>query len=137
MKLYLFVQWWFINFCWKLVTYMITHFFFYDYLCLKRTLCLLFIIHVMYFKRGKSQKSICYLKLHSAYLNNFFKWTRVLNITSMLKLSKFSKVDIKQKNISTVILLINFFVYQWDPHNLQGLVALVTFLFTQRSPCSI
>ena len=133
MKLYLFVQWWFINFCWKLVTYMITHFFFYDYLCLKRTLWLLFIIHVMYFKRGKSQESMCYLKLHSAYLNNFFKWTRVLKHHKYVEIKQ-----IFQSRHQTKKYFYRYFVNQlFRLLILQGLVALVTFLFTQRSPCSI
>ena len=35
-------------------------------------------------------------------------------------IKRFSKVDIKQNNISNVILLIKFLVYQWDPSLLQG-----------------
>ena len=50
------------------------------------------------------------LKLHKAYLNIFF----------MKKIKQFSKVDIKQNNVSTVILLKKFLVYQWDPCHLQG-----------------
>ena len=33
---------------------------------------------------------------------------------------QFSKVDIKENNISTVILLIKFLFYQWDPRHLHG-----------------
>ena len=35
-------------------------------------------------------------------------------------IKRFSKVEIKPNNISTVILLIKFLVYQWDPRHLQG-----------------
>ena len=47
-------------------------------------------------------------------------WTRVLNHNKYLEIKQFSKVDIKQNNISTVILLITFLVYQWDPRHLPG-----------------
>ena len=50
----------------------------------------------------------------------FSIWTRVLNHNKYVEIKQFSKVDIKQNNISTVILLIKFLVYQWDPHHLQG-----------------
>ena len=61
------------------------------------------------------------LKLHLAYLPNFFSiWTRVLNHNKYVEIKQFSKVDVKQNNISTVILLIKFLVYQWDPRHLQG-----------------
>ena len=37
-----------------------------------------------------------------------------------VEIKQYSKVDIKQNNISTVILLIKCLVYQWDPRHLQG-----------------
>ena len=40
-------------------------------------------------------------------------------ILRMLKLSNF-QIRNKTKNINTVILLIGFLVYQWDPRHLQG-----------------
>ena len=61
------------------------------------------------------------LNVHLAYLHNFFFiWTRVLNQNKYVEIKQFSKVEIKQHNVSTVILLIKFLVYQWDPHHLQG-----------------
>ena len=48
------------------------------------------------------------LKFHKAYLNIFF----------IKKIKQFSKVDIKQNNVSTVILFKKFLVYQWDPCHL-------------------
>ena len=50
----------------------------------------------------------------------YFIWTRVLNYDKYVDIKQCSKVDIKQNNISTVILLIKIFVYQWDPRHLQG-----------------
>ena len=50
-------------------------------------------------------------------LQFFFIWTRVLNNNQYVEIKQFSKVEIKQSNISTVI---KFFVYQWDPRHLQG-----------------
>ena len=50
----------------------------------------------------------------------FSIWTRVLNHNKYVEIKQFSKVDIKENNISTVILLIKFLVYQWDPRHLQG-----------------
>ena len=47
-------------------------------------------------------------------------WTRVLNHNKYVEIKQLSKVDSKQNNISTVILLIKFLVYQWDPRHLQG-----------------
>ena len=40
----------------------------------------------------------------------FAIWTRVLNHNKYVEIKQFSKVDIKQNNISTVILLIKFLV---------------------------
>ena len=42
----------------------------------------------------------------------FSIWTQVLNHNKYVEIKQFSKVDIKQNNISTVILLIKFLVYQ-------------------------
>ena len=54
-----------------------------------------------------------YLKLHLAYLPIFFSiWTHLLNHHKYVEIKQFSKLDIKQNNISTVILLIKFLVYQ-------------------------
>ena len=50
----------------------------------------------------------------------FSIWIRVLNHNKYVEIKQFSKEDIKQNNISTVILLIKFLVYQWDPRHLQG-----------------
>ena len=50
----------------------------------------------------------------------FFIWTRVLNHNKYVEIKQFSKVDIKQNNISAIILLIKFLVYQWNPRHLQG-----------------
>ena len=59
----------------------------------------------------------------------FFIWTRVLKHNKYVGFKQFSKVDIKQNNISTVIfLLIKFLVYQWDPRHLQEVA--FTYLFT-------
>ena len=48
----------------------------------------------------------------------FFIWIRALNHNKYVEIKQFSKVDIKK--ISTVILLIKFLVFQWDPRHLQG-----------------
>ena len=50
----------------------------------------------------------------------FFIWTRVPDHNWFVEIKQFFKVDIKQNNISTVILLNKFLVYQWDPRLLQG-----------------
>ena len=60
------------------------------------------------------------LNVHTAYLIIFFSWTRVLKHNKYVEIKKKSKIDIKQNNISTVILLIKFLVHQWDPRHLQG-----------------
>ena len=66
----------------------------------------------------------------------FSIWTRVLNHNKYVEIKQFSKVDIKQNNISTVILLIKFLVYQWDPRHLQGSQVVYIFIYTLYS-CSI
>ena len=66
----------------------------------------------------------------------FFIWTRVLNHNKYVEIKQFSKEDIKQNNISTVILLIKFLVYQWDPRHLQGSRVVYIFIYTLYS-CSI
>ena len=48
------------------------------------------------------------------------KTTLISIIKKLWKCPFFNKVDIKQNNISTVILFIKFLVYQWDPRHLQG-----------------
>ena len=71
------------------------------------------------------------LKLHLAYLSNFFSiWTRVLNHNKYVEIKQFSKVDIKQNNISAVILLIKFLVYQNKIRAICKEVGLFTYLFT-------
>ena len=65
------------------------------------------------------------------YLNvsqQLFLWTRVLKHSKYVKMKQFSKVDIKQNNVSSFILLIKCLVYQWDPRHLQG-IALFTLIF--------
>ena len=60
-----------------------------------------------------------FLKVTLAVSPQFFSiWTRVLNHDKYVEIKQFSKVDIKQNDISTVILLIKFLVYQWDPRHL-------------------
>ena len=54
------------------------------------------------------------LNVHTVYLKIFLIWTRVLKHNKYVIIKQFSKVDIKHNNISTVILLIKFLVYQWD-----------------------
>ena len=66
----------------------------------------------------------------------FSIWTRVLNHNKYVEIKQFSKEDIKQNNISTVILLIKFLVYQWDPRHLQGSRVVYIFIYTLYS-CSI
>ena len=53
-------------------------------------------------------------KLHLAYLNNFLLWTRLLKHNQYVEIKQFFKVCIKQNNVSTVIWLIKFLVYQWS-----------------------
>ena len=69
------------------------------------------------------------LKLHTAYLNRFFLWTWVLKHNNYVEIKQFSKVDIKQTNVSTVILLIKFLVYRWDPHHMQGSHVVYSFVY--------
>ena len=77
------------------------------------------------------------LKLYLAYLPNFFSiWTSVLNHNKYVEIKQFSKEDIKQNNISSVILLIKFLVYQWDPRHLQGSRVVYIFIYNLYS-CSI
>ena len=66
----------------------------------------------------------------------FSIWTRVLNHNKFVEIKQFSKEDIKQNNISTIILLIKFLVYQWDPRHLQGSRVVYIFIYTLYS-CSI
>ena len=66
----------------------------------------------------------------------FSNWIQVLNHNKYLEIKQFSKEDIKQNNISTVILLIKFLVYQWDPRHLQGSQVVYIFIHTLYS-CSI
>ena len=65
----------------------------------------------------------------------FSIWTRVLNHNKYIEIKQFSKEDIKQNNISTVILLIKFLVYQWVPRHLQGSRVVYIFIYTVYS-CS-
>ena len=61
------------------IGYLYDHTFLFLWLFMSEEDIMLTFYHTCYvFKGGKRQESICYLKLHSAYLNNFFKWTRVL-----------------------------------------------------------
>ena len=62
-------------------------------------------------------------------------WTRVLNHNKYVEIKQFSKEDIKQNNIYTVILLIKFLVYQWDPRHLLGSRVVYIFIYTLYS-CS-
>ena len=76
-----------------------------------------------------SPKSGQSLKVALGVSPQFFSiWTRVLNHNKYVEINKFSKEDIKQNNISTVILLIKFLVYQWDPRHCKE-VGLFTYLF--------
>ena len=52
------------------------------------------------------------LKLHTAYLNNSFFINPRTKHNKYVEIKQFSKVDIKQTNISTVIFQIKFLVYQ-------------------------
>ena len=82
-------------------------------------------------------KELYSLKLHLAYLPSFFSiWTRVLNHNKYVEMKQFSKVDIKQNNISTVSLLNKFLVFQWDLRHLQGSRVVYIFIYTLYS-CSI
>ena len=63
----------------------------------------------------------------------FFIWTRVLNHNQYVEIKQFSKVDIKQNNISTVILLISFLVYQCDPRHLQGSRVVYIFIYIMKT----
>ena len=77
------------------------------------------------------------LKVALGVSSQFFSiWTRVLNHNKYVEIKQFSKVDIKQNNISTVILLIKFLVYQWDPRHLQRSQVVYIFIYTLYS-CSI
>ena len=68
-----------------------------------------------------------------AYLHNFFLiWNWVLNHNSYVEIKQFSKVDIKQDNVSNIILLIKFLVYQWDPRHLQGSRVVYTFVYIMK-----
>ena len=58
--------------------------------------------------------------MHSAYLNIIF-FLHVLkhNTCKYVEIKKFSKIDIKQNNVSAIIFIIKFLVYQWDPRHSQ------------------
>ena len=56
----------------------------------------------------------------------------VRNQNSYVEIKQFSKVDIKQNNISTVILLNKFLVYQWDPRHLQGSRVVYIFVYIMK-----
>ena len=65
----------------------------------------------------------------------FFAWVRKHDKCDD-EIKQFSKVETNQ-NISTVILLIKFLVYQWDPRHLQGTrvvlymcISIIRILFT-------
>ena len=77
------------------------------------------------------------LKVALGVSPQFFSiWIRVLNHNKYVEIKQISKEDIKQNNISTVILLIKFLVYQWDPRHLQGSRLVYIFIYTLYS-CSI
>ena len=77
------------------------------------------------------------LKVALGVSPQFFSiWIRVLNHNKHVEIKQFSKEDIKQNNISTVILLIKFLVYQWDLRHLQGSRIVYIFIYTLYS-CSI
>ena len=67
----------------------------------------------------------------------FFNWTRAQNHYKYVEIKQFSKVDIKQSDIPTVILFIKFLFYQWDPRHLQGsrivyiCIYIMEFVFSQ------
>ena len=65
----------------------------------------------------------------------FSIWTRVLKHNKYVEIKQFSKVDIKQNNISTVILLIKFLVYQWDRPHLQGSRVVYIFVYIIKHFC--
>ena len=82
--------------------------------------------YIFYFKEGnkilprKFGHWIQYLSSTWRIFIFFFIWTRVLN-HEFVEIKQFYKGDdIKQNNISTVILLIKFLVYQWDQRHLKG-----------------
>ena len=50
----------------------------------------------------------------------------------MLKFNNFRKVDIKQNNISTVILLNKFLVDRWDSRHLQGSRVVYIFVYIMK-----
>ena len=75
-------------------------------------------IILKHFKHKRFQLNFQYkfVKVALGVSPQFFSiWTRVLNHNKYVEIKQFSKVDIKQNNISTVILLIKFLVYQWNP----------------------
>ena len=83
-----------------------------------------------------AKRSANVLKVALGVSPQFFSiWTRVLNHNKYVEIKQFSKVDIKRNNISTVILLIKFLVYQWDPRHLQGRRVVYIFIYTLYS-CS-
>ena len=93
----------------------------------KKELNLMYINYAIFLK--------CFLNVHMAYLNIFFIWSRVLKHNKYVISKQFSKIDIKQNNISTIILLIRFLVYQWDPRHLQSSLIVYIFVYI-KSPCS-
>ena len=63
----------------------------------------------------------------------FFLWTRALKHNKFVEIKQFSKVDIKQINVSTVIFLIKFLVKQRDPCHLQGSRVVYIFVYITKS----
>ena len=62
-----------------------------------------------------------------------FLWTRVLTHSKYVEIKQFSKLDIKQNNVPTIILSIKFLVYQWDPRHLQGSGVVYIFVYIKKS----
>ena len=60
-------------------------------------------------------------------------WTRELKHYKHVKIKQFSKVDIKQDNNFSVILLIKYLVYQLDPHHLQVSHIIYIFVYITKS----
>ena len=66
-----------------------------------------------------------------------FIWTRVLTHNKYVEIKQFSKVEIKQTIISSLILFIKFLVYEWDQQHLHGSRVVCKFVYTTKSPINL
>ena len=85
----------------------------------------------------KTSKTFVVVFFFKFKVNSFFLWNGVLKHYKYVEVKQFSIVNIKQNNVFTIILLINFLIYQWDPCHLQGNCVVYNFVYTMKSMFSL